>query len=424
MRTIAAVGGAAIRRSKEVTMRSFTTSVLVFVAAFTQAGTSPQEVFVRGNANGDCRVDISDPLRILNSLFRDGSPLGCLDAADANDDGNVDISDPISLLSFLFLGGPTLPQPFPLLGPDPTTGDELGCEEPQRQDASEVEVLLYLPTDGTDHAGWFDPEVVLRFRDRLRDQGVCLHVVDRRSLPEITMSQLFETAESKDNPPRRYDQLWFLELDGDCGPTEDFAREGSVAAVRTFVAAGGTVWVSVEGWAAAGARVADCSPNYAYGEDCRPGDPEDLPAGPCADGPCAQGTWFEDSYPLIQAFGLDLQDIVGVGRSLQFSVPKECTHPLFDGVATLEFDGGSIPTIVVGENSGCEVICNYSKCQGDRAGVVLCDQRSKKSGVFLLDAGWTLGYAMWSGLRPDGSTRAGNDNSRFALNVAQVLRSE
>jgi hypothetical protein len=60
-------------------------------------------IFVRGDANMDNVVDVSDPVRILNTLFLGGEPLACEQAADANKDNRLDISDPVTLLSYLFL---------------------------------------------------------------------------------------------------------------------------------------------------------------------------------------------------------------------------------------------------------------------------------------------------------------------------------
>jgi hypothetical protein len=83
--------------------------------------------FIRGDANLDLWVDLSDPIAVLDHLFS-GKPIHCGDAADSNDDGNVDISDPIYLLSFLFGGGAMPPEPRFLTGEDPTA-DSLGCDE-------------------------------------------------------------------------------------------------------------------------------------------------------------------------------------------------------------------------------------------------------------------------------------------------------
>ncbi|MBI4603367.1 MAG: lamin tail domain-containing protein, partial [Planctomycetes bacterium] len=49
-------------------------------------------------------LDLTDPIAVLNYLFRDGK-LPCPGAADVTRDSKVDISDPISLLQYLFLGG-------------------------------------------------------------------------------------------------------------------------------------------------------------------------------------------------------------------------------------------------------------------------------------------------------------------------------
>jgi hypothetical protein len=96
---------------------------------FTKA-TAP--LFLRGNANGDSRVDIADPIWILNELFRGGPGTTCRDAADANDDGGLDISDPILLLNRQFLGTEPPPPPFPGCGTDPEgDADGVTCSESQ-----------------------------------------------------------------------------------------------------------------------------------------------------------------------------------------------------------------------------------------------------------------------------------------------------
>jgi len=84
--------------------------------------------FRRGDANADGKMDIADPLWILNLLFLealDPSRL-CLDAHDTNDDGAVEITDAVRLLDFLFLGSAAPPAPTGC-GPDPEDGAHLGC---------------------------------------------------------------------------------------------------------------------------------------------------------------------------------------------------------------------------------------------------------------------------------------------------------
>lgn len=84
-------------------------------------------LFLRGDANMDLKLDISDPVTVLDFLFLGAAdPLPCADAADFNDDGSVDISDPIGVLGFLFLGVEMggLAESYP--GED-ATPDDLGC---------------------------------------------------------------------------------------------------------------------------------------------------------------------------------------------------------------------------------------------------------------------------------------------------------
>jgi Ca2+-binding EF-hand superfamily protein len=83
--------------------------------------------FVRGDANLDSLVDISDAVGVLGFLFLGQAAPLCMDAADASDDGIVDISDPVTVLRVLFLGGASLPEPSPLAGEDPTI-DDLTCD--------------------------------------------------------------------------------------------------------------------------------------------------------------------------------------------------------------------------------------------------------------------------------------------------------
>ncbi|MEM7232459.1 MAG: IPT/TIG domain-containing protein [Planctomycetota bacterium] len=70
--------------------------------------------WIRGDANGDSAVDISDAIAILGNLFlgEEVSP-ACDAALDANGDEARDLSDAIFLLTFLFQGGADIPPPYP-----------------------------------------------------------------------------------------------------------------------------------------------------------------------------------------------------------------------------------------------------------------------------------------------------------------------
>lgn len=85
-------------------------------------------LFVRGDANGDERVNVADPISIFSDFYL-GTPSfnTCRDALDVDDDGRLNITDPIALLSYLFQAGDSPPAPFPGPGLDPTTTDTLPC---------------------------------------------------------------------------------------------------------------------------------------------------------------------------------------------------------------------------------------------------------------------------------------------------------
>jgi hypothetical protein len=95
---------------------------------------SREPLFIRGNANDDSKLDISDPIWILAQLFLGGPAASCPDAADTNDDGVIDISDAVYLITFQFLGGYPPMEPYPTCGLDPEgSADGLDC--PFGQDA-------------------------------------------------------------------------------------------------------------------------------------------------------------------------------------------------------------------------------------------------------------------------------------------------
>ena len=77
--------------------------------------------FLRGDSNGDGKVDVSDGIRTLGFLFLGGDALPCPEAANAGDSAGLDITDAVFTFSYLFLGGAAPPAPGPeACGPDPT----------------------------------------------------------------------------------------------------------------------------------------------------------------------------------------------------------------------------------------------------------------------------------------------------------------
>lgn len=81
--------------------------------------------FIRGDANRDGLLDLSDAVTILMYLFSDGE-LTCQDAADCNDDDSLNLADPVYLLSHMFANSEAPPSPWPEAGDDPTV-DGMGC---------------------------------------------------------------------------------------------------------------------------------------------------------------------------------------------------------------------------------------------------------------------------------------------------------
>ena len=86
--------------------------------------------FIRGDANQDRGVDISDSVFLLSYLFYGGTAPACDDAADANNDAGIDLADPIFVLNYLFQGAAQPPAPYPAPGLDPeinNPNDTLDC---------------------------------------------------------------------------------------------------------------------------------------------------------------------------------------------------------------------------------------------------------------------------------------------------------
>jgi hypothetical protein len=100
-------------------------------------------VFIRGDADLDGSVSITDAIFVLNHLFTGGTAPRCEDPADSNDDGVVDLSDPVTALGALFLGTRSLPAPGPIRpGYDPTPDDTFACgDEPGEATLSADEIF-------------------------------------------------------------------------------------------------------------------------------------------------------------------------------------------------------------------------------------------------------------------------------------------
>jgi len=91
----------------------------------TVVGAQTETSFVRGDANHDGTLSITDAIVIVGHLFG-GEYHDCHDAVDADDDGQRKLTDAIHVVWHLFVGGAPPPMPYPLCGVDPTP-DDLGC---------------------------------------------------------------------------------------------------------------------------------------------------------------------------------------------------------------------------------------------------------------------------------------------------------
>ncbi len=85
--------------------------VIIVLAAFGVSavacaiGIDNDDIILRGDADGNGRIDLADPIAGVNFLFQGGA-LACPKAGDVNADGKIDLADVVSLLNYLYLGGP------------------------------------------------------------------------------------------------------------------------------------------------------------------------------------------------------------------------------------------------------------------------------------------------------------------------------
>jgi cellulose/xylan binding protein with CBM9 domain len=107
-----------------------------YTISLTPSGPPPGPRFVRGDANADGSINITDGVFVLNFLFLGGPEPRCVDAAEATDDGQLNITDGVFILNWLFISGAAPPPPSPATanylpsdcGEDPTA-DDVTCAE-------------------------------------------------------------------------------------------------------------------------------------------------------------------------------------------------------------------------------------------------------------------------------------------------------
>ena len=86
-----------------------------------------QSPFLRGDANSDGQVDITDAVKLLLYLFGGTGAPTCLDALDVDDNARIELTDAVYILGYLFQSRAAPLPPFPTRGNDPTSGDPFGC---------------------------------------------------------------------------------------------------------------------------------------------------------------------------------------------------------------------------------------------------------------------------------------------------------
>jgi len=84
--------------------------------------------FVRGDADANGEIAVTDGIYILNFLFTGGPPPSCANAADADGRDDISLSDGVYVLNFLFLGGTPPLAPWPECGANPDVDASLICE--------------------------------------------------------------------------------------------------------------------------------------------------------------------------------------------------------------------------------------------------------------------------------------------------------
>lgn len=76
-------------------------------------GEADATAFLRGDADGNGALNLTDAILGLNFVFANGQSPPCEEALDADGAGGTNVSDMVFLLRHIFSGGEPPPPPFP-----------------------------------------------------------------------------------------------------------------------------------------------------------------------------------------------------------------------------------------------------------------------------------------------------------------------
>jgi len=178
--------------------------------ALERGGVPSAGLFIRGDANCDGRVDISDVVYNLNAYFGSLPPPSCMDAADANDDGQWTIGDGFILYDSQFRDYPPLPPPYPYPGPDPTE-DELtcpgGCPYPPDTTVSPSDTFMIVDTQRLQ--GDSTSSFIILGTSHLNNAGYSIGFCFNPSQLRVdSVDILFDYSEELDNALWNNDEGW------------------------------------------------------------------------------------------------------------------------------------------------------------------------------------------------------------------------
>jgi len=159
--------------------------------------------FVRGDANGEGVVDVSDPVAVLLHLFA-GRSVACPDAADFDDDGRLDVTDGVAGLQYLFARSAPPAAPFPECGADPTD-DDLTCEAHEPCPPRDPTVSIAVFNVENFDQGEFAKEHVARAVARVVREFDLIVIQEIRDPGQVVPNLLLDRVNAAPGPP--YDMV-------------------------------------------------------------------------------------------------------------------------------------------------------------------------------------------------------------------------